>query len=65
MNAMEAELEEKFPTPPEVFFDFVDSAYEAWLNTGKTAIQVEADTQHHIAMQKIFKKWRKVHDEKI
>jgi len=65
MNAMEAELEEKFPTPPEVFFDLVDSAYEAWLNTGKTAAQVEADLKHHIAMQKVFKKWRKVHGEKI
>jgi len=65
MNAMEDEIEEKFPTPPELFFELVDSAYEAWLKTGKTAAQVEADIEHHIALQKVFKKWREVHGEKI
>ncbi len=65
MNAMEAELQEKFPISPEVFFELVDSAYEAWLKTGKTAAQIDADTQNHIAVQKVFKKWRKVHGEKI
>jgi len=65
MNKVDAELEKKFPTPPEVFFELVDSAYEAWLKTGQTAAQIEADIKHHIAMQKVFKKWRKVHGEKI
>ncbi|MCG3118059.1 MAG: hypothetical protein ALAOOOJD_00193 [bacterium] len=65
MNKVDTELEKTSPTPPEVFFDFVDSAYEAWLKTGKTGAQIEADIKHHIAMQKVFIKWRKVHGEKI
>lgn len=51
--------------PRELFFEFADSAYEAWLNSGKTAAQIEADIEHHIAVQKTFKKWREVHGDKI
>lgn len=62
MNELEAELP---PTPREVFFDLVDSAYTAWLKTGKTATQIKADIEHHIAVRKLFKKWREVHDAKL
>jgi hypothetical protein len=65
MNEVDAELDEKFPTSPEVFFEFVNSAYAAWLKTGKTAAQIEADIKHHIAMQKVFTKWRTIHGEQI
>ncbi|NUO78493.1 hypothetical protein HUU05_00325 [candidate division KSB1 bacterium] len=51
--------------PRELFFEFADSAYEAWLKSGKTAAQIEADIKHHIAVQKVFKKWREIHGDKI
>ncbi len=51
--------------PRELFFEFAESAYEAWLKSGKTAAQIEADIEHHIAVQKTFKKWREVYGEKI
>lgn len=53
------------PVPPEVFFEFADSAYETWLKSGKTAAQIEADIAHHIAVQKTFKKWREVYGNQI
>lgn len=59
------DLDAEFPPSREVFFDFVESAYDAWIKTGKTTVQIEADIEHHIAMQKIFQKWREVHGEKI
>jgi len=65
MNELDAELNAKFPPSRELFFELVDSAYSAWLKTGKTKAQIEADIEHHIAMQKVFKKWREVHGEKI
>jgi len=58
-------LDDEFPPSRELFFDFVESAYNAWLNTGKTAAQSKADLQHHIAVQKVFTKWREVHGEKL
>jgi hypothetical protein len=51
--------------PRELFLEFADSAYEAWLKSGKTAAQIEADIEHHIAVQKTFKKWREVYGDKI
>lgn len=65
MNAMEAELEEKFPTPPEVFHDMMNSVYRNWLKSCKTAAVIEADLAHHIAVQKFFKKWREVYDQAV
>ena len=52
-------LDEEFPPSKEVFFSFLNSAYRAWLNSGKTSAQIEADIQHHIEMQKTFMKLRK------
>lgn len=49
----------------EEFIEFAGAAYEAWLQSGKTAAQIEADTEHHIAVQKVFKKWREVYGDKI
>jgi len=65
MNAMEAELEEEFPMPPEVFFDMMNSVYRNWLKSGNTSAIIEADLAHHIVMQKVFKKWREVYDQGI
>ncbi len=47
--------------PREWFFDFAESAYNTWLQNGNTATQFEADIAHHIAVQKVFKKWRKIY----
>jgi hypothetical protein len=65
MNAMEAELEKKFPTPPEVFYSLMNSVYRHWLKSGKSSVVIDADLAHHIAMQKVFKKWREVYDERV
>jgi len=65
MNTMEAELEEKFPTPPELFYSLMNSVYHNWLKFGKTSAIIEADIAHHIAMQKVFKKWREVYDKGV
>jgi len=65
MNAMEAELEEKFPTSPEVFYDMMNSVYRNWLKSGNTAAVIEADLANHVAVQKVFKKWRKVYDQGV
>lgn len=51
--------------PREVFFEFAESAYETWLKSGKTSAQIDADIEHHIVVQKTFKKWRKVYGDKI
>ncbi len=59
------DLDAEYPPSREVFFDFVESAYHAWLDSGKTSAQIEADLEHHIAMQKVFTKWREVYGENI
>lgn len=62
MNKIEAELP---PTPPELIFELMNSVHRAHLNSGKSSVLVELDIEHHIAMQKAFKKWREVHDERL
>jgi hypothetical protein len=45
------------------FIPFLDAAYRTWLRSGNTEVQIEADIQHHIAMQKWFAKLREIeHD---
>jgi hypothetical protein len=48
----------------ESFFELMDAHHQAWLNSEHREADIEADIAHHIAMQKIFKKWREVYDEK-
>ncbi|NIR51310.1 hypothetical protein GWO43_22240 [candidate division KSB1 bacterium] len=57
-------LEVDWPSSREAFFDLVNSVYRHWLTSGKTAIHMEEDLQHHIAMQQIFKKWQDVHGQR-
>ena len=59
------ELGQNWQPSPELFFEFFEFAYNAWLNSSKTAAQIEADIQHHIEMQKVFSKLRKAHGDKI
>jgi hypothetical protein len=59
------DLDAEFPPSRKVFFDFFHSAYHAWLKSGNTSAQIEADLQHHIAMQKVFMKWREVYGDRI
>lgn len=61
MNKVDADLEAKSPPARKLFFELVNSAHRAWRKTGKINVQIEADIEHHIAMQKVFKKWREVH----
>lgn len=65
MNELENELDEKFQTPPEVFYSLMNSVFRNWLKFGKTSAIIEADISHHIAMQKVFKKWREVYDTRV
>jgi hypothetical protein len=37
--------------------------HRARLNSGKSSVLIELDIEHHIAMQKAFKKWREVLEE--
>jgi hypothetical protein len=60
MNALEAELP---PTPRELVFELMNSVHRARLNSGKSSVLIELDIEHHIAMQKAFKKWREVLEE--
>lgn len=58
-------LDAEFPPSREQFFSFFESAYRAWVNSGNASAQIEADVEHHIAVQSVFRKWREVHGERI
>jgi hypothetical protein len=62
MNEIEAELP---PTPRDLIFELMNSVHRAQLNSGKTSFLIDLDIEHHIAMQKVFKKWREVYDESL
>ncbi len=62
MNALEGELP---PRPRELIFELMNSVHRAHLNSGKAPALTEIDIEHHIAMQKVFKKWREVYDESV
>ena len=58
-------LDANFPPAREAFFDLVNSVYCYWLKSGKTATYMQEDLEHHIAMQRLFKKWQEVHGQRI
>lgn len=62
MNELEAELP---PTPRELVFELMNSVHRVHLNSDKTSFLFDRDVEHHVAMQKIFKKWREVYDKRI
>jgi hypothetical protein len=64
MNELEWEIPVRIPASRELFFELMDFVQALRLKSDKIAELNEADNQHHIAMQKVFKKWREVHDEK-
>ena len=59
------DLDAEFPPSRELFFELANSAYRAWLKAGNTSAHIEADLEHHIAMQKFFKRWQEVHGQRI
>ena len=63
-EAME-DLDAQFPPSRELLFSFPNSAYQAWLHSGRASAEIEADIEHHIAIQKVFIKWREVYGERI
>jgi len=42
------------------FIPFLDAVYRTWLRSENTTAQIEADIQHHVAMQRQFAKLREL-----
>ncbi|GEM_PF-3206535 len=63
MNELEWEINVRIPASRESFFELMDFVHALRLKSDKAPALDEADMQHHIAMQKVFKKWREVHGE--
>ncbi len=63
LEELEWEINVRIPASREAFGELMDFVHALRLKSDKIAELDEADTQHHIAMQKVFKKWREVHDE--
>jgi hypothetical protein len=45
------------------FIPFLNVAYQTWLRTGNVEAQIEADIQHHVAMQQWFAKLREIEND--
>jgi hypothetical protein len=65
MAKLEKEINRKFPPAPRVFSSLMNSTHRVWRLSGKASVLIKADIEHHIAMQKLFKKWREVYDERV
>lgn len=61
----QANEEKNEAIPRDAFWEFAESAYDAWLMSGKIEAQIEADIKHHIIVQKTFTKWRKIYGNQI
>jgi len=60
-----SDLDAEFPTPPDLVLSMLNSVHEHWRNRGDISVNMREDLRHHIAMQKVFKKWREIHGERI
>lgn len=45
------------------FIPFLNVAYQTWLRPGNVEAQIEADIQHHVAMQQGFAKLREIEND--
>ena len=59
------DLDAEFPTPPAVVLSMLNSVHEHWRSRGDTSVNMREDLRQHITVQKVFKKWREVHGERI
>ncbi len=59
------DLGAEFPTPPDVMLDMLNSVHEHWRKRGDTSANMKEDLRHHVAVQKVFKKWRAVHGARV
>ncbi len=59
------ELDKEFPLPHEQIYDLMNSVHQFRLNAGYADNDLEEDMAHHIAMQKVFMKWRDIYDTSI
>ncbi|NUO79922.1 hypothetical protein HUU05_07580 [candidate division KSB1 bacterium] len=59
------DLAAEFPTPPTLVLSMLNSVHAHWRNRGDTSVNMREDLRHHIAVQKVFKKWRGVHGARV